>query len=161
VIKEEIDLCEAIEASPLVVHPRSLGIDVGTWDAKAPQSLDSYDMDPAYEIVSYAAEQQVLLALENGSLDVLRHVIDALEKRQEKESLKICIDTGHANLHHALYDSPVRRFLEEFKNSLTQVHISDNWGKADDHNIPGEGTVDWGDLLQTLADTQYNGSFIF
>ena len=161
VIRAEIELCEAIEARPLVVHPRSIGFDMGTFDPKAPQKLDSYDMDPAYDIVSYAAEKRVLLALENGPLDLLRHVVDAFENRPEKEFLKICVDTGHANLHHALYESPALRFLEEFRSSITQIHLSDNWGKADNHNLPGEGTVDWNGVLKTLADIHYKGRFVF
>jgi len=67
-----------------------------------------------------------------------------------------CYDTGHA---HAFQDS-----LDAFRKvsrAPLSLHIQDNHGKQwDEHLIPGDGTLDWGDFLRALKDVGYAGEFV-
>jgi sugar phosphate isomerase/epimerase len=63
-----------------------------------------------------------------------------------------CFDTGHANLTgYAGLDS------EEFLNRLFTIHLSDNFGKRDDHLIPGEAKVDWTQVMDIIKRSSYKG----
>lgn len=65
------------------------------------------------------------------------------------EGTSYTLDTGHA---HASGDEPLRLY-ERLKDSVTEVHLSDNDGKYDDHLIPGRGTANLKGLLDRLEGT--------
>jgi sugar phosphate isomerase/epimerase len=158
ILKEEIDLCARLSADPLVVHPHSLGFEAGTWDASyAPGRISDDDKRRLAAILAYARERSVRLALENGPMDLLAMVLEAADGITGAEQLGICVDTGHANLHHDLYAEPSVAFLEKFAPRLFQFHVSDNGGGGDEHKKPGAGNVDWQAVLEALARTGYSG----
>ena len=67
-----------------------------------------------------------------------------------------CYDAGHA---HAFHDS-----LESFRKvcrAPLSLHIQDNHGTGwDEHLLPGNGTLDWGDFLRSLKAVGYAGEFV-
>ncbi len=58
------------------------------------------------------------------------------------------LDTGHA---HVNGDDPSALF-ERFRKDITEIHLSDNDGKTDEHLIPGRGSANLGMLLGGLKD---------
>jgi len=40
------------------------------------------------------------------------------------------------------------------------LHVSDNLGKSDDHNIPGRGNINWKLFISTLKLIDYKGVFV-
>ena len=160
-LKEEIDLCAFLGPDPLVVHPRSLGFEAGTWDATfAAGRLTDDEQRRLSAICTYARERSVRLALENGPMDLLRLALEAAATLPDGESLGICVDTGHANLHHAFYPEPSVAFLQAFSRRLVHFHVSDNRGGEDEHKNPGTGTVDWRAAMTALAGTGYRGPVV-
>ncbi len=55
------------------------------------------------------------------------------------DRLGICLDIGHANYTRMTLD----KWFEELGDHIGYIHLSDNTGKWDDHDILGEGTVDY------------------
>lgn len=160
-IREEIDLAAFLGADPLVVHPRSLGIESGTWDACLLRPVDGCDLERIAGILAYARERSVRLALENGAMDVLAAVADAFPAGTPGGSqLGICIDTGHANLHHDLFANPAAAFLRAFADRLIHLHVSDNGGAGDEHLIPGTGSIDWRSLAAALRRIPFRGAIV-
>ena len=160
-LKEEIDLCAVLAARVLVVHPRSLGFEAGTWDATfAPGALTGDDLRRLSTILAYAAERSVMLALENGPMDLLQLVLEAAAGMPGSEWLGICVDTGHANLHRDMYPEPSVAFVQTFSRRLVQFHASDNKGKEDEHKNPGTGNVDWKAVMAALSKTGYRGATV-
>jgi len=159
-IKEEIDLCRYLEADPLVIHPRSLGLNAGSWDARMKQSPSYAELAVIAEILSYSGERSVRLALENGSMELLRSVLAACRSHLHSDCLGVCIDTGHANLHHDLYPNPALEFLSAFQDRLLHLHFSDNYGAGDEHRSPGEGSVDWPAVMSKLKQLEYRGKIV-
>ena len=40
------------------------------------------------------------------------------------------------------------------------LHIQDNYGKKDDHLIPGEGAIDWDILVKEVKAVGYTGDLV-
>lgn len=70
-------------------------------------------------------------------------------------ALRLCLDTGHANF---LGVSP-GAFLREAADEVKILHVHDNSGCADEHRLPGEGTVDWTAFSAALRETAWQGVF--
>jgi sugar phosphate isomerase/epimerase len=68
------------------------------------------------------------------------------------DSMRVCLDTGHTALGRNWH-----RFLEVAGPRLVHVHASDNRGQRDDHLPPGDGTIDWGEVVRTLHASGYSG----
>jgi sugar phosphate isomerase/epimerase len=157
---EEIELCGTIGADPLVIHPRSLGLEAGAWDADWAGSLGEDDRDRLERVLERCSEASVRLALENGPMNLLQAVLDAADGIECGTQLGICVDSGHANMHRDRYDSPAANFVQAFGNRLIHMHLADNAGLADDHLVPGEGNIDWNALWRTLRSVDYQGLYV-
>ncbi|MDD6620772.1 MAG: sugar phosphate isomerase/epimerase [Eubacteriales bacterium] len=89
--------------------------------------------------------------------------------RFKSESIDFCKKMRNAlgDDYHMVFDikQTVRagqntfRFLEEFKNEISHVHISDN-GVNGDCLPPGKGSFDFEKLFRILNGADYNGSYI-
>jgi sugar phosphate isomerase/epimerase len=64
----------------------------------------------------------------------------------------VCLDTGHIALGRAWH-----RFLDVSAGRLIHIHASDNYGVYDDHLPPGDGTIGWASVMQSLSDAAFNG----
>ena len=71
---------------------------------------------------------------------------------QLDESVGVCLDTGHTALGRAW-----RRFVDVSGKRLLHVHVHDNRGHHDDHLPPGQGVLDWPDIVATLRATGFSG----
>jgi sugar phosphate isomerase/epimerase len=65
------------------------------------------------------------------------------------EGTSYTLDTGHA---YANGDEPLRLY-ERLRENVTEVHLSDNSGKNDEHLVPGQGTANLKPLLDRLRET--------
>jgi sugar phosphate isomerase/epimerase len=158
---EEMDLCAYLGADPLVCHPRSFGLDVSTWSSRANLQLNSRDRDRIGGILREAAARSLRVALENGPLDLLSQVLELMAGHPACDHLGICVDTGHANMHGALYESPAPQFIRFFKGRLIHLHLHDNQGQEDEHWVPGQGSIRWSEVFQQIAECGYNGHIVF
>ena len=162
-IREEIDLAAFLGADPLVVHPRSLGLESGTWDASMLRPIGSCELEVIAGILSYAGERSVRLALENGAMDALQAVTDAFPADDADGTggpLGICIDVGHANLHCGLFADPAAEYLRAFAGRLVHLHVSDNSGAGDEHLVPGTGNIDWRSVTAALRRIPSRGNIV-
>jgi sugar phosphate isomerase/epimerase len=66
------------------------------------------------------------------------------------------IDTGHRNLCGDPVDA-----LRTLGPRLISLHLHDNHGDGDEHLLPGRGSIDWGGVVQALADVNYGGVFMY
>ncbi len=158
---EEMDLCVFLGADTLVCHPRSFGLEVGIQDLRSNLLLSKENQDLIGVILSEAAERSLRLALENGPLDLLQQVLEAMADHPCFGQLGICIDTGHANMHGQLFESPALEFIQSFRQHLIHLHLHDNGGAKDEHQIPGRGTIDWPELFQRLQTLEFEEEIVF
>jgi sugar phosphate isomerase/epimerase len=75
--------------------------------------------------------------------------------RRLDSSVRVCLDTSHTTLGRHW-----RRFVEVAGDRLIHVHASDHLGQFDDHFPPGDGTIDWKEIGDSLRQVNYRGWFM-
>ncbi len=77
--------------------------------------------------------------------------------RKEYGNVGVCWDFGHGNLTGC----DQARVIEELGDYLLAVHVSDNYGIGDDHNLPYQGNIPWKQVMQALGKAGYQGAFAY
>ena len=89
--------------------------------------------------------------------------LKSLIKDAGGKNLGICLDTGHLHLCRAnkTIEHTHREFILEAGDLLQALHIADNNGIADVHQMPFSARlgVDWKEVMQALRDVDYKGLF--
>ncbi len=67
-------------------------------------------------------------------------------------SVRVCLDTSHTTLGHHW-----RRFISVAGSRLVHVHANDHRGTFDDHLPPGDGSIDWREIVETLREVEFEG----
>ena len=70
--------------------------------------------------------------------------------------LKICFDTGHANI----LGEPLGDTLRLLREKVKIIHAHDNDRERDAHLPPYEGEIDWSDFAEGLYDIEFDGALI-
>ena len=89
----------------------------------------------------------VRIAIENGDFRGIR----ALLSEYPPEFLGLCYDSGHGNMDDKGLDH-----LDSLKDRLIAVHLHDNDGSGDQHNLPMSGTINWERLAKIIAASSYS-----
>ena len=97
----------------------------------------------------------VRIAVENLPSPCSPAVLEAILDAFSPDRVGFCYDSSHHNLRPREFD-----FLGEFGQRLIAVHISDNLGQHDDHQIPGEGVIDWHDFASRFGKLDYREPFL-
>jgi sugar phosphate isomerase/epimerase len=138
-IKRALDLVEHVPFRYCVQHlARARDIpDERLWDA-AFSSLEHLSL--------FARHRGITLALENTPGEIATPVnLKAFLERTRLTGVKLCLDTGHANIEGGLAEA-----LESVCDQIVTTHIHDNRGERDDHLLPYAGTIDWDATLTAL-----------
>jgi sugar phosphate isomerase/epimerase len=112
--------------------------------------------DFAAEVIKLAKDNEVKLCLETGYLPTLKQV------GKKFESVWYCLDTGYANLDPKF---GFKRHVDDLAERVVHLHLTDNYGRIDDHEPPGlRGGIsrqNWEYLLDALTkyDNDVVGSF--
>ncbi len=142
--------CCELEIPVLVMHP----LQVGGMAKSLEVNVHFYK-----KVARIAEDYGVAIALENlGASNFGSRVDDLLRilKRVGKDSLRICIDTGHANLCDA-YRGHVDRCIRESNGYLIATHLNDNDGTSDQHLFLGRGTIRWRLVFDSFKRVRYHG----
>lgn len=120
-----------------------------------PDGIPHYPFDVLHRsleaLAEPAREYRVALALENSAPDNMP-AIAALLEQYPPELLGLCYDSGHGHIAGNGLDR-----LETMTDRLLVLHLHDNNGQDDLHNLPFSGTGDWGRLARILAAAPYDG----
>lgn len=105
----------------------------------------------------YAKDCGIKIALENlkkvcTTPDEFERFMDILND----DVFTACVDVGHSFYVGQDAAQIIRRLGHE---RVTALHVHDNQGLADDHQIPGFGRIDWNHILEALKDINYSGDF--
>ena len=83
-------------------------------------------------------------------------LVHFVEEELDGLDVGICLDFGHAHLDGDLIEA-----IETVSGHLVATHVHDNRGRADDHLVPFEGTIDWPSALIAIQKIGYDGSLLF
>ncbi len=174
VAPKSMEICSYLECPAIVVHGlkmrKYLGSEAAEWE-ETEEFLDT--------ILPMAMDMGITVCIENLYNGVAGHMtegpgtdahisaerIDRINEKYGAEVLGFCFDTGHANL----LGIDFRRFLNILGNRVTVLHIHDNDGTADLHQLPytftrtreNKPSTDWDGFLQGLSDIDFDGVLSF
>lgn len=139
--------CAKLLGANIVTDLKSLGI---------PNGPKPDDCAFAEEVVKLAELNKVKLCLETSRLSTLKQV------GEKFGSVWYCLNTGYANLDP---EFAFKQYVDELGERVAHLHLTDNYGHADDHEPPGLrggiGRENWNYLLNALGkyDNDVIGSF--
>jgi sugar phosphate isomerase/epimerase len=109
-------------------------------------------------IVEASASAGVALALEviPNSLSTAPALADWLASDHEWGATGVCLDVGHAHLTGGAAEA-----IELLSGHILTTHIHDNKGRADDHLVPFDGTIDWAATMMAFSKVGYAGPLMF
>ena len=170
------DLCPGIRAISLkeMIHSLKAAARVGAKKAVLHPSFISglgpfvmetakaYAHESLCAIVKEATQLKIDICLENMyprylSFFDTRHFQKIFK---EFSSLKICLDTGHANIEDP-YNTRLFEFVQKIGDKIGHVHISDNHGKKDEHLGVGQGNINFKKFITQLNHAGYDESITF
>lgn len=84
-----------------------------------------------------------------------RDSADIRELLTADERLKVCFDTNH------LLSEKNRDFIQNVGSKIVTLHVSDYDFIDERHWLPGEGKIDWTELVTELENVGYAGPFLY
>ncbi len=148
--------CQALGCKNLVIHPLMPFLNNEGQDA---ETVLGMNLGFLGAVTDYARYYGVTICLENlpfsnlplATPEEIRNFVEDMNL----ENLRVCLDTGHCNVRGFSAGDAVRLIGPEL---LKCLHVHDNDGVADQHRMPGEGTIDWEDFRQALRDIHFQGA---
>jgi sugar phosphate isomerase/epimerase len=139
----------------VVVHPL---MPFGANSAENPGFVIDCNAEHYARLCDYAKDYRITVCLENmpfpllplAHVEQVRDFVDALGRK----NLKVCLDTGHANICEMRSADAVRILGDR----LAVLHIHDNGGTGDDHLTPLAGTIDFSAFAAALHEIGFDGS---
>ena len=152
-IEKSIEFCQILKPQYAGIHHG--GYSENLSDDKIRDSVKRYIAESTGRIARFARKRGTSLLLETD-LFRIKEVNQILDSVLE-ENVGILVDVGHC--WHRAREEP-SEVIREAANRLFLLHINDNNGKEDDHLIPGEGAINWGNILKALEKVSYKGIFM-
>jgi len=141
-MKNRIALAAYLESDVVVIHiPEGLPT---TADPRWAQTFRSLDV-----LLPFARRHEVRIAIENNPRTGLIDLQEVL-RRYPTPDMGLCYDAGHGNLEKCALEK-----LDALKDRILAVHLHDNDGTSDLHQLPFQGTVPWVRVMGLLAASSY------
>jgi sugar phosphate isomerase/epimerase len=110
------------------------------------------------ELQRLAAPLDVRVAIEviGNELSRAASLVHFIEEDLEAIDVGVCLDFGHAHIDGDLIDA-----IETVSGHLLTTHLHDNGGRADDHLVPFDGTIDWPAAMTAIQKVGYEQTLMF
>ena len=153
---KEIEGAHYLGCKNIVIHPF---LPYG-WGAEIDKDkIWDVNVDLFTRLLPYAEKYGVTICAENQPFTAVAMItvkeVKKLVRAIDNPLLKVCLDTGHANVFHDDLAADVRLL----GNDLATLHVHDNKGNWDQHLIPYMGNIKWDEFLSALKEIGYNGCF--
>ncbi len=146
-----VEVLAELGALKVTVHPdRSIPFVLG------PKGVLQNNVESLAKIADIAAGLGLQVLVENmdrtfNNVDQIREALNRLPQ------VGFHLDAGHANLN--VERNRTAEFIAAFRDRLSHVHVSDNFGKTDDLHLPlGAGNIQWKKVIGALKRSGYNGT---
>ncbi len=151
-MKDTIDTACILSADKVLVIPAHSLHGQAALDARA------WFIDSLAVVCRYAEANGIKLGIEvvyPSLSDYMSSTDDAVRAIQEigSPNLGIVLDTGHLNLS----GENIEQAFQKAGELLIQIHVSDNDGRHQQNNIPGEGCFNFPRLSRLLHQINYSG----
>lgn len=146
--------CSVMGAPCLIIHPQ---MPYGWGAEEDPEFSYRLTVDLMKALMPDCEKYGVVLCLEN--MPMTSHRISTMDRIAEavrevnSPFCGICLDTGHTNVFGRDPGEDVRIAGKLLKT----LHIHDNDGTRDSHQLPWLGTADWSSFAEALGQSGFNG----
>ena len=148
---EIIEKATAIGFDKVVVHASGEPIE----ECKREKRMSQAKKSLAF-LAEFAGKRGAVIAVEDLPRTCLgRNSSDIKELLSADKRLKVCFDTNH------LLGEDNLDFMEELKDKIITVHISDYDRVNERHWLPGEGVIDWQEMLKKFREIGYKGVWMY
>ena len=107
-------------------------------------------------LAEIASTNDAVIAVENLPRTCLgKNSAEIAELLSAHEALRACFDTNH------LLSEPLADFMRNINNRIITTHISDYDFVNERHWLPGEGKINWQEILSILTEIGYQGPWIY
>jgi sugar phosphate isomerase/epimerase len=157
-VLESLEVAAEFQPLKIVAHPPYIG-GLGVMVMKQARHMAKNSL----WAISLKAEQLGLnLCLENmfPRCQYGVETIDFIKIFEQLPDLNLTLDTGHANIGNP-EGNRILKFIETFSDRIGHVHISDNFGKEDNHLPIGTGTINFDSVLKSLKGIGYKDTVTF
>lgn len=150
-VKKVIAMCREMDIALVTVHPGFVN-GIAFLDRSRPLAVTRRSVQ---ELAPFAEEHGVVMAVENlpANINATCTRADELLSVVDGTTAGICFDMGHANTAGEVDN--MLRHVARFRN----VHLHNNEGQWDQHNVIDEGTADLGKVVSALR-ASYSGNFV-
>jgi len=153
--EQALHVARRIPAKVLVTHiglPRTQAPAAGDSRVAARRSIEELHRIAGPLGVQVAVE---VIPNELSRAGSLVHFVETDLEGLEGPPVGICLDFGHAHMDGDLLDA-----IETVSEHFVTTHVHDNRGRADDHLVPFEGTIDWPGALTAVQKVGYDGTLM-
>jgi len=156
-VRHQCDLMQkaaSIGVRRFIIHPSAEPIadeERPIWIASARRSLA--------EMAEYAQKLSSVVCVENLPRTCLGHTADEmLELLSADSRLRVCFDVNHLLTS---YGTTHREFVQKLGDRIVTTHMSDYDFVDEKHFFPGNGMLNWNDVISALEEADYSGPFLF
>jgi len=148
-----LQIARRIPFPVLVVH---LGVPRSMQPAPSDNNRDAARRSiEALELLAKPLGVRIAVEVIPNELSRAGSLVHFVEKALDAPSVGICLDFGHAHM-----DGDVVEAIETVSEHLIATHVHDNRGKADDHLVPFDGTIDWPAALTTVQKVGFDDTLL-
>lgn len=115
-----------------------------------PPALTAVGLERIDRLLGLAEQLEVKIALENVKAP---GPVEQLLDRCDSPYLGLCYDTGH----DFVYQPSPYQLLERYASRLVALHLHDNDGAFDRHDLLGRGKLDWSRIRRCIDSSSYTG----
>lgn len=171
---KSMEICRFLNCKYIVIHGLKLATYLGSEEAEWEKTKEFLEA-----LAPLAKEYEITMCIENIYIGVGKHIIEGPCCNAKKAAIRIdemnekfgapvlgfCFDTGHANLVGIdFYD-----FIKTLGPRLKVLHVHDNDGVADLHQIPftftktreNDPSTDWDGFTKGLREIGFRGAINF
>jgi sugar phosphate isomerase/epimerase len=126
--------------------------DVGAQDIRAAARRSVEELQRAADPLGVRIAVEVI----PNELSRAGSLVHFVEEDLDGLGVGICLDFGHAHIDGDVVDA-----VETVSEHVIATHLHDNGGRADDHLMPMDGTIDWAAALTAVQKIGYDGPLMF
>lgn len=150
-LSDLIKRCGNIGVDKFIVHPSSEPITESERREKLKCAKESLS-----KLADVAERFNAVICVEDLPRTCLGNSAEEMKfLTEEDERLRICFDTNHITA-----DKP-ENVIRELNDKIVTLHISDFDFIDEKHWIPGDGEINWSEVVKALEEIEYNGVWMY
>ena len=166
VCERDLKATALLGAPSCVIH----FINTTRWGKQPAEMMRSVSDEMFRNIIPYAEQYKVNIALETFGAARIKgdRVRDFFADHNEfigqfdrmnTQYKTMCVDTGHTHEAESFWVLPPEDYIRTLGKNVTLLHLHDNSGHWDDHQLPGQGNINWPAVFDALEEIGYQGNY--